>query len=807
MIQKETDNRNHVSFVKFAADTIISVNDAANLLKKLQPQTKESDEWKLSTRRNEIKDENDYTHQFYQQYYKGVKVEGGEFSVHAVNNNIESALGNFEQVGEVSVTANLSEEQALKYALKHIGAEVYKWQVQEEEAWIKEYYNDTYYPKGELVIVKSLLKINKIYRLAYKFDIYAHQPMNRNYVWVDAITGEVINIESRIHFSNATGTAATRYSGTRTITTDSYSGGFRLRETRNGVNISTFNMNHTGNYTSTDFTDNDNNWSHAEFHNSSNDDAALDAHWGAEMVYEYFKQIHLRNSWNNNNGSLLSYVNGNLPQISSQFTNSDNAFWDGNRMTYGQGNGTTIDAYVCLDVIAHEIGHGICESTVNLGVSATEKGAINESLSDIWGACLENYVNTTYGLSKDVWLHREEVGSANRSLSNPNLYSDPDTYQGNNWYTGSDVSIYVHTNSGVGNFWFFLLSQGGTGTNDLGNAYTVTGIGIEKAAKIVYKAETSYLTSSANYTQFRNASISAATNLYGANSLEVVSVTNAWHAVGVGNPHQGIIVGADIVCANSSKSVFQITLTNRPANSTITWEMSSNVEYCYQAGANTFGFWTIGYGNAWINANITTANNQTYQLQHNFWIGTPDVPNVSSFVGGPIIGVRVLNPPDGVNYRWDTSPANYHIDTLLAGDRNVNIQVSSPGTYTIFCWARNSCGERATPRYFAVQVPTTSPRSSIYPNPVSDILYVELDNELDKSADALETNINSENINQRFTYDIYLYDFQGSLVQNSKAKKGKVEFNVTSLPNGNYFLHIYNGKDEKPEIRQIIVRH
>jgi hypothetical protein len=67
MIQKETDKRNQVSFAKFATDTIISVKDAANLLKKLQPQTKEADEWKLSTRRKEIKDEEGYTHQFYRQ--------------------------------------------------------------------------------------------------------------------------------------------------------------------------------------------------------------------------------------------------------------------------------------------------------------------------------------------------------------------------------------------------------------------------------------------------------------------------------------------------------------------------------------------------------------------------------------------------------------------------------------------------------------------------------------------------------------------------------------------------------------------
>jgi Zn-dependent metalloprotease len=418
--QKETDKSGHVSFVQFAADTAVSLKDAPVLLKKLQPKMKDADEWKISVKRKEVKDENGYTHRFYQQYHKGIKVEGGEFGVHAVNDNIESVLGSFESVGEVEVRPKLSEQEVLKCAIKHIGAETYKWQIPEEEAWIKEYYKDTYFPKGELMIVKDRLKTNSVYRLAYRFDIYAHQPMSRNYVWVDAITGEIINMESRIHFSNATGTAATRYSGTRSITTDSYSGGYRLRETRNGVNISTFNMNHTGNHTSTDFTDNNNNWTAAEFHNASNDDAALDAHWGAEMTYEYFKQVHGRNSWNNNNGPLLSYVNGNLPLYDSRYLNSDNAFWDGDRMTYGQG--TIRPPLTTLDICAHEIGHGICQASAYLAYYG-ESGAINESLSDIWGACVENWATT----NKQTWLLAEDLGSPIRSLSNPNLFGHPDT--------------------------------------------------------------------------------------------------------------------------------------------------------------------------------------------------------------------------------------------------------------------------------------------------------------------------------------------------------------------------------------------
>lgn len=59
---------------------------------------------------------------------------------------------------------------------------MYVWQIPEEEAWIKEYYNDTYYPKADLVIVKDKLKTDTTFRLAYRFDVYAHRPVSRDYV-------------------------------------------------------------------------------------------------------------------------------------------------------------------------------------------------------------------------------------------------------------------------------------------------------------------------------------------------------------------------------------------------------------------------------------------------------------------------------------------------------------------------------------------------------------------------------------------------------------------------------------------------
>ena len=84
------------------------------------------------------------------------------------------------------------------------------------------------------------------------------------------------------------------------------------------------------------------------------------------------------------------------------------------------------------------------------------------------------------------------------------------------------------------NHWFYLLTEGGNGTNDFLESYSVSGIGILKASKIVYRAETVYMTENTSFNDARLHTIRAAKDLYGENSDEVASVEDAWYAVGVG---------------------------------------------------------------------------------------------------------------------------------------------------------------------------------------------------------------------------------------------------------------------------------
>lgn len=524
-------------------------------------------------------DELGFRHEKHQQYYNGIKVEHGTYSIHARSNAIESMSGNYIPIKGVLVTPNLSESAALESALLYIGAQLYKWQLPGEEAWIKEDMQDpeaSFLPEGELVIVEDYYG-DMSPKLAWKFNVYAQEPLSRDYVYIDAENGKVLFKDPIIKHANVVGAADTRYSGNRSIMADSNNGAFRLRESR-GTNsgIQTFDLNTGTSYSSAvDFVDNDNNWTSAEWNNAQKDNAALDAHWGAENTYDYFLIKHNRNSYNNNGALLRSYVHYS--------TNYDNAFWDGTRMTYGDG-GSVFSPLTAIDVCGHEIGHGVCEYTANL-VYANESGALNEALSDIWGACIEYFAAP----EKNTWLLGEDImqnGGALRSLVNPNAFNDPDTYLGTHWYSGTGDNGGVHTNSGVLNYFFYLLVNGGSGTNDIGNSFGVTGIGIENAAKIVYRAESVYMSSNTNYSQTRTHMIQAATDLFGAGSAQVIATTNAMHAVGIGSAF-----GA----CEQPGGLFVYNIT--PSGATAAWNAASaSVNYTLEYKSNSASTWTVVNG-------------------------------------------------------------------------------------------------------------------------------------------------------------------------------------------------------------------
>ena len=492
-------------------------------------------------------DKKGFIHSKYQIYFKNIPIEGGVYTVHSINGRIHSANGEYIQGQDISVTSVLKEQDAFDKAVKYVNAISYKWESVSGSR-----------PIGELII----LPVDSLYILAYKFDIYASEPLSRQYIFVNANNGEIIKTLNRIHIINAIGTAKTMYNGNVSITTDSYNGSYRLRERGRGNGIETYNLNHSSSYSSaTDFIDADNNWTDTIDYNH----AANDAHFATEATYDYYFTKFGRNSYDNNGAKIMSYVHYGHNYV--------NAFWDGSSMTYGDGDGVNYLPLTPIEVVGHEITHGVTEHSAGL-IYSGESGALNESFSDIFGTVIDFFKNPT----KANYLMGDAMSVTHtpfRSMQNPNDYYDPGTYKGLYW----DYSEEVHTNSGVQNHWFYLLSEGGIGTNELGSNYNVIAIGRDKVAQIAYRSLTVYLTPSSNYADARFYSIQSAIDLFGDCSPEVIAVSNAWYAVGVGLEYNNI-VSADFI---SSK----IYACNVPAKICFYNRSSKSTSYSWNFGDGT----------------------------------------------------------------------------------------------------------------------------------------------------------------------------------------------------------------------------
>lgn len=278
----------------------------------------------------------------------------------------------------------------------------------------------------------------------------------------------------------------------------------------------------------------------------SSGDPTVDVHWGMGKTLDFYEDVFGRKSYDGNGApvynliylgdqtlnSLISIRPTNAAALSSQAPYP---------MFYGMG-GDVMKPVVELSVMAHEFTHIITGVTSNLEY-AGEPGALNESFSDIMGINVKKYVRNT----PDWYIGADVIyGYSNlRDMSNPKngrdgSVPDPDTYGGENWVDPNDYNNDkggIHANSGVQNKWYYLLTEGGSGTNDNGYEYSMEGIGIEKSRQIAYLTLTSYATEQSNYKAISEASIEAATVLFGdGKGQEVEAVINAWKAVGVIDP-------------------------------------------------------------------------------------------------------------------------------------------------------------------------------------------------------------------------------------------------------------------------------
>lgn len=473
---------------------------------------------------NEKLDEFGFLHITYHQEYQGVNLFNSSLKLH-INTKGELNSANGEIFSNLnSSTIALSKEEAFSKAVKQYNSTNLIWPSLES-------YNNKIKQKplatGELVYIdkfyRSVKKANALV-LAYKFDVYVKKPRKRTIAYINAETGALIYSENKL--CNINGTLETFYSGNQQVKVSdvTLSGSYNLlniEDLASGIHTDIQDEN----YIYTEVLSFDNIFTKAEFSNDVLTIGAFDAHWGAEQTYNYFKTNFNRNS-----------IDDLGMGINSSMLNSleDNAYWDGASMTY-MLNDDGSKPYSSMDVCGHELAHGICQYSCNLDYYG-ESGGINEAFSDMWGASVRHYTRP----NDYPWLIGDLIGNSNspfnyfRSMNNPSVdrYS-PDTYHGKLWNDELDV----HQLSGIGNKFFYILTNGENALNDFNEVYNCTGLGFNKSARIIYNAETNYLSSTSQYSDFKDAILLAATNIYGANSFEYNQTYQALLGVGLINIH------------------------------------------------------------------------------------------------------------------------------------------------------------------------------------------------------------------------------------------------------------------------------
>jgi len=412
------------------------------------------------------RDDLDMQHIRFDQTVNGVPVFGGQMIVHLRGDEITAVNGKYFPSVSVGTSPRLTQAEALAGVLADIGDAEATFNA--DRSGLVVYVDETQQP-----------------RLAWKVNAFSEKNLGNWLYFVDAVSGKVIHKLDQMD----------------TVKVKAY--------TANHQELTSAQL--PGNFICQD-----------SACTSASDTDAQYAYSNASKVYDYYKNIHNRLSYNGADSELRSTIRyGN---------NYENAFWTGsplNQMVYGDG-----DTYVqAFDVVAHELTHGVTNYTDNL-IYEHQPGALNESWSDVMAVFAGCSAQT--GTADCTWTMGETLnGGAIRDISDPTLYSDPDHWSDYSWLPLESDNGGVHSNSGIPNKAAYLLTAGGEF-----HSVTVTGIGYTKTEQIYYRAMQHYLTIYSDFANARSSLYAACQDkigTYGITSADCDQVLNAWTAVGIGS--------------------------------------------------------------------------------------------------------------------------------------------------------------------------------------------------------------------------------------------------------------------------------
>lgn len=453
-----------------------------------------------------IKDHDGTVHTRYDRTYDGMRVLGGDLVVHQKDDGKRSVTSATQAtIAPRTTKAALSTDEVGDHAL----------QVAKKAKTAKAHIGTA--PK------KVVWAAHHTPVLAYETVVkgtQADQTPSELHVITDASNGKTLFSYQGVE--NGTGTS--QYSGKVKLGTTKSGDDYQLKDGDRGGHA-TFNLDGSQSGEGTLFTDDDDVWGGGQ------QTAAVDAHYGAAVTWDYYKDVHGRNGIRDDGKGSSSRVHYG--------TNYSNAFWTDSCfcMTYGDGEGNK-HPLTSMDVAAHEMSHGVTAATANLQYSG-ESGGLNEATSDMFAAGVEFHVDNPEDTPDYLVGEKIDINGDGTPLR----YMDKPSRDGQSldFWDEDTGNTDVHYSSGVGNHFFYLLSEGSGKKKVNGvqydsptkNGKKVTGIGIGKAEKVWYKALTTYMTSSTDYHDARDATLKAANDLYGEDSTEAQAVDAAWAGVNV----------------------------------------------------------------------------------------------------------------------------------------------------------------------------------------------------------------------------------------------------------------------------------
>lgn len=324
---------------------------------------------------------------------------------------------------------------------------------------------------------------------------------------------------------------------------------------------------------------------------------------------------------------------------------------------------------------------------------------------------------------------------------------------------------------------------------------------------IVFTAPSSYfdIISTAPTSITVRAKDNLGTTFIKAKASDIDGNVDGYRVVSISNPNYTITTTASSPFCNNCNITYK--LNNTLEGDVITWEAVSNVSLVSGQGTANAVFRTNANSNgiATIRARVNSSGYQDVIENNSIWVGKPVISRID--------GERFGTPGQYSDYRavyndlsmptsfqWVLTPQGRN--SIYPNYSSCTLSLREEGIYVLKVRATNANG---TGEYFDTYVEVYDLgiySYMVYPSPASDVLMVNFDVKLpENSGSEMMKN------NQDIFFKIYLYNENGVMARQTTSDGSQIQFDVSNLPNGMYYLHIYNGRADKPEVRKVIVKH